>query len=151
MRILSTADVAEAAYLHGGRRASPGGREVYQADGFLGRSAAGPGDAGDRDRHVRVRVCNRAFSHRYRRRCADGAEFVERVVDDAEAFLLGVVRVGDEAALEHIRRACDLGQRAGDEAAGAAFGGGDLQTLRARFGEHGFGELEYFVREHALR
>ena len=50
----------------------------------------------------------------------------------AEHLVLARLRIGDEAALEDVGRARDLGQRAGDQAAGAAFGGRELQPLAAR-------------------
>ena len=49
----------------------------------------------------------------------------------AEHRLLGGVRIGDEAALDHVGRAGDFGQRAGDQPAGAGFRGRDRQAARA--------------------
>ena len=46
---------------------------------------------------------------------------------DAEHRALGFVGIGDEAAVDHVGGAGDIGQRAGDEAAGAGFRRGNRQ------------------------
>ena len=62
------------------------------------------------------------------------------MANDPEHLDLGGVRIGDEAAVEHGGRAGDGGQNAGDQTAGAGFGGGDRQPLAPRRLEHGAGE-----------
>jgi hypothetical protein len=49
----------------------------------------------------------------------------------ARYFALGVVGIGDEAAVDHVRRAGDVGERAGDEAARAGFRRGNGQPAAA--------------------
>ena len=73
----------------------------------------------------------RALGHRPRHRLGDGAVLGEHRLGHAEHRGLGRVGIGDEAAVEDVRGAGDVGQRRADQAAGAAFGGGDAPA-RAR-------------------
>src|SRR4029077_6725932 len=50
----------------------------------------------------------------------------------------GVVRISDETAVDDVRRTRNLGQRRGDQAAGAGFGGGDMQAAGAAKVQHAF-------------
>ena len=54
----------------------------------------------------------------------------------AEQLLLGLIRIGDEAAIDDVGGTGNLGQRRGDESAGAGFRGGDTQAARAAQIEH---------------
>ncbi len=67
--------------------------------------------------------------HLGRRGLADRAVGGERLRAHAEHLRLGAVRVGDESALEPGRAAGDVGDRAGDEPAGARLGGGDGRAM----------------------
>ena len=71
----------------------------------------------------------RALGHGLGGLAADRAVALERRRRHAEHRLLGLVAVGDEAALEHVGGAGDLGQGGGDEPAGAGFRGRDLELL----------------------
>ena len=55
----------------------------------------------------------------------------ERRLGNAEHRVLGRIRIGDETAVDHVGGASDLGERAGDEAAGAGFRGRDLEPAGA--------------------
>lgn len=103
------------------------GGEVHETDRLAGRSAAGTGNAGDGDGEIDAGTLQRADRHRGCGFLADGAEIRERAGLDAEHRALGVVGIGDEAAINDIRGAGDIGQRAGNEAAGARLGGRDCQ------------------------
>ena len=97
-----------------------------------------------------AREARRAPSrHLARRRLADRAVRRQRRRGDAEQFLLGFVGVGDETALDHVRRAGDLRQQRRDEPAGAGFGGRELQAVRPAEIEHGAGLGEKRVGEQA--
>ena len=55
----------------------------------------------------------------------------DQVGRDAEHLHLGIVGVGDEAALDHVRGAGDLREQRRDQAAGTTFGRGDALAPRA--------------------
>ena len=98
------------------------------ADRLPLRSAAGPGDAGDRHRHVGPAALERAPRHRPGGRHRDAAERLDDVAADAEEFHLRFVRIGDEAGIEDVRAAGDLGQGGSYETAGAALRDRDPAT-----------------------
>ena len=64
----------------------------------------------------------------------------ERRGGNAEHLHLGLVRIGDEAAVDDVGGAGDVGQRGGDHAAGAGFGGGEHDAARPAGVEHGAGK-----------
>ena len=103
--------------------------EPHRADRLVGRAAARARHAGDGHRHLRRRARHRAFGHGARHRLADRALAVDECRVDAQQLGLGRIRIGDEAALEPVAGARQVGAGAGDQAAGAAFGGGHHPTL----------------------
>jgi coenzyme Q-binding protein COQ10 len=105
------------------------GGEMHEPDRLAGDRAARSGNAGDRDSEIDRRVRERARCHGLRGLGAHGAVAREGRCRDPEHRLLGLVAVGDEAALEHVGGAGDLGERRGDEPASAGFRGGDLERL----------------------
>ena len=111
--------------------AGAGGGEMHEADGLGVAAAAGAGDAGDGDGDVGMGMRERTLGHGAGDGFADGAVLPDQGLGDAEALVLGRVGVGDEAALDHVGGAGDLGQQRRDQAAGAAFGRGQPQP-RAR-------------------
>ena len=112
---------------------------MHEPDRLVGAAAAGTGDAGDGHREIGARMRERAARHGLGGLPADRAVIVERRRRHAQHLLLGLVRIGDEAAIDHVRRAGDFGQRAGHQPAGAGFGGRDFQAARAAGVEHGGG------------
>ena len=90
--------------------------------GLRSDAAAGAGDAGDRDRDVGAAMRASAPCAIAQATATETAPNVSITsLADAEQLGLGLVRIGDEAGLEHVGAAGDLGQRGGDQAAGAAF------------------------------
>ena len=114
--------------------AAAGAGEVHEAlfAAVVGRT----GVAGERDRDVGGRAGERAFGHRQRAGLGDRAVAGEDRLADAEQLALGLVGVDDEAALEGVRAAFDVGQHRGDEPAGAALGGGEPEPEVAGAREH---------------
>ena len=104
---------------------------MHEADRLVGAAAAGAGDAGDGDDEIGVGFAERAARHRLGGLAAHRAVFLDGRSRHAEHLLLGLVRIGDEAAIDHVRGAGDVGERAGDQAAGAGFRRRDFQP-RAR-------------------
>ena len=102
---------------------------MHKADRLFGAAAIRPGNARDRHREIDRRMRERAFRHRFRGFAADRAMCVERCRRNAEHLLLGLIAVGDEAAVEHAGDAGNFGQRSGDQTAGAGFGRRDRQLL----------------------
>src|SRR5262245_21426715 len=81
--------------------ARPG--EANHANRLFARAATRPRDAGDRDAHRAPGAHQRALRHLARGFLAHGAVPLERLGAHAEQLALGVVRVGDTAALEPVR------------------------------------------------
>ena len=69
---------------------------------------------------------------------ADSPVLLQRLVGDGEQILLGLVGVGDHPHVEHLRGAGHIGQPLGQQAAGAAFGGGQSLALGFQQGHHQF-------------
>ena len=113
-------------------------------------AAPGPGDAADRHRDVGLAALERAVRHRIDAGDRDRAEGVDDVLRDAEDLLLGLVRIGDEAAVEHRRRAGDLGDRGRDQPAGAAFRHRDRAAGRGVLLDHPAGERDDFLGQQRL-
>jgi hypothetical protein len=93
--------------------------EMHEPDRLVGGAAAGPGNAGDRHREIGIGMAERAAHHRLGGLAAHRTVTLDRLIRHAEHLVLGRVGVGDETAVDHRRRSGDVGQRAGDEAAGA--------------------------------
>jgi hypothetical protein len=91
---------------------------MHQPDRLRLRTTAWAGDPSDGDCKIGQRMRERALRHFDGRLVAHRAVAHERHRLHAQHFLLGFIRVGDEAALDHIRGAGDLRQSGGDKAAG---------------------------------
>src|SRR5262249_52892455 len=72
----------------------------------------------------------------------------ERRLFDADHFHLRLVGISDESAIEHVGSAGNVGERAGNKAAGAGFRGCYLQVARARGIEDAVGGGDYFCVAH---
>ena len=117
-----------------------GEAEPHQPDRLFGRAAARSGNAGDGQRDAGARTGKRARRHLQRGLARHRAMGIERRAGNAEHLHLGFVGIGDEAAVDDIGRAGNVGERGGDHAAGAGFGGGEHDVLRSAGVEHGSGE-----------
>ena len=102
-----------------------GETEADGADRLGGRAAVGAGDAGDGEGEVGAGEAAGVLGHLTDDRFGDGAVLIEGLLADAEDAGLGLVGVGDEAFEEIAAGAGNVGEHAGEQAAGAAFGGGD--------------------------
>ena len=76
--------------------------EMHQPHGLARRCAAGTGDARDRNRKIDIGVFECAERHCGRGFLAHRAEGFERGGLDAQHGVLGVVGIGDEAAIDHV-------------------------------------------------
>ena len=85
----------------------------------------GSGDAGHGNRQVGGGVLQGALCHGAGHRLADRAVLLDQIAGHAQKIGLGLVRVSDKAALKDVRRAGNVGQRAGNQATGTAFRRGD--------------------------
>src|SRR5262249_7300905 len=74
---------------------------------------------------------------------------LERRRRHAKHRLLGLVRIGDEAAIHDVGRAGDFGERAGDKPAGAGFRSRDLQAAGSTEVQHLRGLLAQDALDHA--
>src|SRR6185436_2894170 len=110
----------------GRARARPG--EAHHAHRLARAAAAGSGHASHRQRHAATPAAERALRHLARGLLADRAVFLQRVLAHAEQLALGVVRIGDEAALEPVGRAGHRGRDLRRPAAGARLGGDQLRA-----------------------
>jgi len=77
--------------------------EMHEADRFAGCRATRPRNAGNGDGEIDVGGLQRPDGHGDRGLAADGAEGVEGRSLDAQHGALGVVRIGDEAAVDDVR------------------------------------------------
>src|SRR5579862_8177391 len=103
-----------------GRNATwPGPGEAHRADRFLGRSARWAGDAGDRDRPLRLARGEGTARHREGGLLTHRPEALDDLGRNPDLLGLRRIRVGDEAALEPSGAARHGGDRASDQAAGA--------------------------------
>ena len=97
---------------------------VNQPHGLFGGAAIGPGNAGDAHAQAAAGAPHNALGHLPGGLGADSPVLLQRLVGDGEQILLGLVGVGDHPHVEHLRGAGHIGQPLGQQAAGAAFGGG---------------------------
>ena len=98
--------------------------------------------AGDGDRQLDGGVAQRAFGHRAHHGLTHRAVARDQLGGDAQQLRLGGVAVGDEAAFKPIAAARQVGAGAGNQPAGAAFGGDQpllprTQALRQFFNQIG--------------
>ena len=108
---LGTADVPEALLAMDGGELDPvavaatqfRGREVDETHGFLGSPAARPRDASDRNRYLRTRKFQCAGRHGHGHLRRNSAVCFDKRLLDPKHLRLGLVRIGHETALEHIR------------------------------------------------
>ena len=81
---------------------APGTGEMHKADGLVPGAAAGACDAGDGNRDICQGFGECTLGHGARDLFADGAMQRDQHLGHAEHLHLGLVRVGHEAALDHI-------------------------------------------------
>jgi len=79
-----------------------GDGEMHETDRLAGRGAAGAGNAGDGNRKIDAGTLKRTNCHGGCGFFADRAEIRERAGLDAEHGALGIVGIGDEAAVDHV-------------------------------------------------
>ena len=120
--------------------ATPLPADPDRADGFVRRAAAGAGDAGHGDGDAGAGMDQRAGHHLDHGFAAHRAVRFERARVDAEQRLLGFVAVGDDAAVEPVGAAGDIGDGLRDPAAGAAFRGDQRLPRGAQALADGFGQ-----------
>src|SRR4029077_1436945 len=101
-----------------------------------------------RNRKIGTGIFQRARGHGFCRLRAHRAVAFERHRRHAEHRPLGVVRISDETAVDDVRGTRDLGQRRGDQAAGAGFGGGDMQAAGAAKIENTVCRFAYVCADH---
>ena len=99
--------------------------ETHRAHGLVGTAAARPGDAGNRQRALRLRVLQCALRHSAGHRLAHRAVVCHQGRIHAQQFGLGFVGIAHKATLEPGARTCKIGAGGGDHAACAAFGCGN--------------------------
>jgi hypothetical protein len=109
----------------------------HGAHGLVGAAAGGAGHAGDGHADLGARMGDGAFGHGAGHGLAHGAVLAISPAGHAQHLGLGLVGIGDEAALEPLAGACQVGAGGGDHAAGAAFGGGQHPAT----GQQGGGNL----------
>lgn len=102
-----------------------GDSDVDEADGLGGCGSTGSGDAGGGDAIVDAGAVADAAGHGFGGVFADGAVGLECFGWYAEEVGFGLVAIGDDATVEVVAAAGDVGEEAGEESAGAGFGGGD--------------------------
>ena len=92
--------------------------EEHEPDRFVGGPTARAGDARDGDGHVDAEAFSSPNGHGLGRLRGDRSVSCEELPGHAERGLLRLVRVGDDAAYEHVARARNRGEAGGDESAG---------------------------------
>ncbi len=145
---LRAPDVAIAALAVDQPAVARGGGEMHQPHRLAWYCAARASNAGDRHGDVGRGMGQRPLRHRLRGLPAHRAAAREHCGRDAEHLLLGLVGVGDEATLEHVRRAGHLGQRPSYEPAGARLRGRDTQLPAAAECQQRFGLGEQLAVNH---
>ena len=101
--------------------------KMHQTYRLARRGAAGAGDAGDGDGEIDAGTLQRADRHLRGGFLADGAKGRKRSGIHPEHRALGVIGIGDEAAVDDVGRTGNIGQCTGDEAPGAGLGRGNGQ------------------------
>src|SRR6185436_3926918 len=101
-------------------RRGPG--DVHRDDGLVGAAPVGTCDTADGAREIRREAGAGTLGHRAHGLFGDGAVRGEHVARHPEQRDFRRVRIGDDAAVEPLRAASDVGQGLGDPAAGARFG-----------------------------
>jgi hypothetical protein len=115
-------------------------REVNEPDRLARRGTARSRDSSDGHREIDIGMFERAEGHRNGDFLADRTEGVELCGLDAKHGVLGLVGIGDEAAVDHVGGAGYFRQRGGDKAAGAGFRRGDLELTHPAEIEEGAGQ-----------
>src|SRR6266849_6584803 len=133
-----------------------GDREMHEADRLARCRPSRAGNSGNGDGKIDPGFLQRADRHRGRGLLADRAECRKRRCLDPEHHPLGVVGISDKAAVDHVRRSGDIGQCAGDQAAGAGFRGRDGQLahpaeIEQRAGEGAGVAAAHFSRSDLCR
>ena len=97
---------------------------IDQPHRLFGGAALGARNARDAHAQAAARAAHDALGHLPGGLLADSAVLGQGLVGDREQVLLGLVGVGDAAHVEHLRGAGHIRQPLGQQAAGAALGGG---------------------------
>src|SRR6185312_5152285 len=113
------AAIVEQPLFSDGRFTLKGQPEPDKADRLFFAAAVRPGNPGYRQRDARMRTGQCAGRHFLRGLVRYGTVGVQRRGRNADHLHLGIVGIGDEAAVDHRRRAGNIGQRGDDQAAGA--------------------------------
>jgi hypothetical protein len=106
---------------------SRGDREMHKTDRLARRRTTWPGDTGDRNRKVDVGIFQCTKCHGDRGFLADGSKGLERRGLNPKHRVLGFVGIGDEAAVDDVRRAWNISQRRRHQTARAGFRGRNRQ------------------------
>ena len=117
---------------------------------FLAAVAGRSGETGDSKRDVGLRAVEGTFCHRPGDRLRYRFVMVQQPGVDPEEVDLGLLGVGDEAALEAVARALDVGEQRRQHAPGAAFGRGDRQLPVAQPAHQPLGLLVELVGKRRL-
>src|ERR1700726_3440834 len=123
----ATPDGSEAALAMQNSAVAGGDGEVDEPYRFSRRRSSRTGNAGNRDRQIDAGFLQRADGHRGCGFLADRAEGRKGCRLDTKHHALGVVGIGDKAAVDDVGRSGNIGERAGDQAAGAGFRGRNRQ------------------------
>src|SRR5262249_31382405 len=102
--------------------------KMHETDRLCLRATVRTGNARDRDRTIRARSFQCAFSHGSGRLAAHCAVVTKCSGRNAKQLLFRPIRVRNETALEYVRRSGDRSKRRSDKAAGARFRRGDAHT-----------------------
>src|SRR5215217_4968824 len=145
---LVPADIAETFLPVEDLRGARGG-EMNEADRLLRRPAARAGNAGDGDGEIGARLRARTLRHGLGGLGADRAVRRERGGRNSQKELFGLVGIGDEAAIDHVRGAGNLRERRRHQAAGAGLRRRHLPPARAAEVEHARGGGVHRLVDHA--
>src|SRR5215469_8446666 len=101
---------------------------MHESDRLVFRSAARPGDAGNRNRTICTGTLQRAPRHGGGCLGANRAVASERSVWNAKQLLFRVVGISNETAFEYVGRSGNCGERRSDKTSGARFCGGQAHS-----------------------
>lgn len=99
------------------------------------------------DGAVGFQAGNRSPDHRFGALPADGAVFGQQFLRNSEQPVLQFVAVDHDSAFEHLRNSRQVGQAAGDQAAGTGFGCDQLQMALSQQFDHVIGHLQLSDRK----
>ena len=122
--------------------------EVNEADRLRGRRPGGAGDAGDGEAELGGHPRERPFGHGPRHFRAHRAVVLDQCGIHAEKLRLGLVGVGDEAALHHVGSAGDFGETSREQASGARLGDDEAEPGPLAGPDRLLRQLEKSLRKH---